>query len=62
MPRLTLIILDGFGINTTTKEENAIALADTPTFEALFNSPYASLDASGKAVGVPDGQMGNSEI
>ena len=62
MPKLALIILDGFGINEFAPTENAISLAKTPTFDALFASPYARLDASGKSVGVPDGQMGNSEI
>ncbi len=62
MPRLALIILDGFGINENLPEENAIRLAHTPTFDTLFKSPYAGLEASGKAVWVPEGQMGNSEI
>jgi bisphosphoglycerate-independent phosphoglycerate mutase (AlkP superfamily) len=50
MPRLALIILDGFGINDFAPSENAIRLASTPTFDALFASPHARLDASGKAV------------
>lgn len=50
MPRLALIILDGFGINENLPEENAIRLAHTPTFDTLFKSPYAGLEASGKAV------------
>ena len=62
MKKLALIILDGFGINTKTPKENAIVQAKTPIFNKLFKSNYASLLAAGKAVGVPEGQMGNSEI
>jgi len=62
MKKLALIILDGFGINTKTPEQNAIIQADSPTFKDLFSQSYASIDASGKAVGLPEGQMGNSEV
>jgi 2,3-bisphosphoglycerate-independent phosphoglycerate mutase len=62
MKKLALIILDGFGINTKTPEQNAIIQADSPTFKDLFSQSYASIDASGKAVGLPQGQMGNSEV
>src|SRR5207244_2352987 len=42
---------------------NAIELADTPVFDRLWHDyPHAQLDASGEAVGLPDGQMGNSEV
>lgn len=62
MKKLALIILDGFGINSKTPKENAIAHAKAPTFKQLFAQPYSTLEASGKSVGVPEGQMGNSEI
>jgi len=61
-PFLILIVLDGFGCR---KEEkwNAIAAADTPRFDQLFReSSWTTLEASGLAVGLPDGQMGNSEV
>ncbi len=57
-----LCILDGFGINKI-REHNAIALANTPNIDKLFSTyPHATLNASGLAVGLPDGQMGNSEV
>ena len=57
-----LIILDGFGINNIT-EGNAIKAAKTPNLDKYFaNYPNTLLDASGMAVGLPDGQMGNSEV
>ena len=59
---LILIILDGFG---DSKEEyaNAIVAAKTPNIDKIFNtSPTTSIDASGMAVGLPEGQMGNSEV
>jgi len=62
MKKLALVILDGFGINSKTPKENAIAQGKTPALDKLFKSDYASLLAAGKAVGVPEGQMGNSEI
>lgn len=62
MKKLALIILDGFGINSKTPKENAIAQAKAPTLNKLWKADYAALLASGKAVGVPEGQMGNSEI
>lgn len=56
------MILDGWGINTK-QEGNAIALANTPVYNALLNEfPNTILDASGESVGLPDGQMGNSEV
>ncbi|HYC89140.1 MAG TPA: 2,3-bisphosphoglycerate-independent phosphoglycerate mutase [Thermoanaerobaculia bacterium] len=61
-PLLTLIVLDGFGCRTET-EHNAIAQAETPRFDALYREhAWTTLDASGLAVGLPDGQMGNSEV
>lgn len=62
MKKLVLVILDGFGINTQTPEQNAITLAATPTFSDLFQKLATKLDTSGRAVGLPDGQMGNSEV
>jgi 2,3-bisphosphoglycerate-independent phosphoglycerate mutase len=61
-PFLILIVLDGFGCRRE-KEWNAIATAETPRFDALFRDmPWTTLDASGLAVGLPPGQMGNSEV
>lgn len=59
---LTLLILDGWGYSEETKG-NAIHAAKTPNFDKLWNScPHTLLNASGLAVGLPDGQMGNSEV
>jgi 2,3-bisphosphoglycerate-independent phosphoglycerate mutase len=61
-PFLILIVLDGFGCRTET-EWNAIAQAETPRFHSLFRDhAWTTLDASGLAVGLPEGQMGNSEV
>jgi 2,3-bisphosphoglycerate-independent phosphoglycerate mutase len=61
-PFLILIVLDGFGCRKEI-ESNAIAEADTPCFDRLFHeSAWTTLDASGRAVGLPRGQMGNSEV
>ena len=57
-----LIILDGFGVNEE-GEHNAITQAKMPCIDKYFaNNPYTTLEASGTAVGLPDGQMGNSEV
>ncbi|MCQ2499353.1 MAG: 2,3-bisphosphoglycerate-independent phosphoglycerate mutase [Lachnospiraceae bacterium] len=57
-----LLILDGYGINEKT-EGNAIAMAKTPVMDRLMKEyPYVKGNASGMAVGLPDGQMGNSEV
>jgi 2,3-bisphosphoglycerate-independent phosphoglycerate mutase len=57
-----LIILDGFGMNPS-KLNNAVQLADTPNLDAYFaRFPHTALDASGLSVGLPIGQMGNSEV
>jgi 2,3-bisphosphoglycerate-independent phosphoglycerate mutase len=59
---VVLVVLDGWGYRTQ-REGNAIALAHLPTWDALFaRSPRTLLDASGLPVGLPDGQMGNSEV
>ena len=57
-----LIIMDGFGINPA-KEGNAIYTAGTPELDRLMAKfPHTQLGASGMDVGLPDGQMGNSEV
>jgi 2,3-bisphosphoglycerate-independent phosphoglycerate mutase len=62
MPPLVLIVLDGWGIRPA-RDNNAIALARTPVFDGLLAKyPHARLIASGEAVGLPAGQMGNSEV
>ncbi|WP_374764128.1 2,3-bisphosphoglycerate-independent phosphoglycerate mutase [Yunchengibacter salinarum] len=59
---VVLCILDGWG-HREDAVDNAIAQADTPTYDRLFaNCPRAWLKTSGEAVGLPDGQMGNSEV
>ena len=59
---LLLCIMDGFGINSA-ENGNAVKAAKTPNLDKLFeNCPNTLLDASGMAVGLPDGQMGNSEV
>jgi 2,3-bisphosphoglycerate-independent phosphoglycerate mutase len=61
-PPLTLIVLDGFGCRKET-DWNAIAQATKTRFDSLFReSAWTTLDASGLAVGLPPGQMGNSEV
>jgi 2,3-bisphosphoglycerate-independent phosphoglycerate mutase len=61
-PFLILIVLDGFGMRME-PEWNAIAQAEKPRFDVLFRDcPWTSLEASGLAVGLPVGQMGNSEV
>ena len=57
-----LMILDGFGI-AEASEGNAVSLAKKPNFDRLVKEfPTSELQASGMAVGLPDGQMGNSEV
>lgn len=57
-----LMILDGFGLNEKT-EGNAVAQAKTPVIDGLMKEyPFVKGNASGLAVGLPDGQMGNSEV
>src|SRR5688572_15308178 len=61
-PFLILIVLDGFGCRAE-REHNAIAQAETPRFQALYrDAAWTTLEASGLAVGLPEGQMGNSEV
>ena len=60
---LMLMVLDGWGYNPNSTEKNAIAEAKPENFEKLFNNyPHTLIKASGEAVGLPDGQMGNSEV
>ena len=57
-----LMILDGFGIRKETYG-NAIAAADTPVLDDFFSRyPFITIEASGEPVGLPAGQMGNSEV
>ena len=57
-----LVILDGFGLNEKT-QGNAVAKADKPELDRIFSKyPSTRLQASGSFVGLPDGQMGNSEV
>ncbi|MBW4618380.1 MAG: 2,3-bisphosphoglycerate-independent phosphoglycerate mutase [Cyanosarcina radialis HA8281-LM2] len=59
---VVLVILDGWGERKET-DGNAIAAADTPVFDSLQAAyPHTSIYTSGKAVGLPEGQMGNSEV
>lgn len=59
---VVLMILDGYGLNERT-EGNAVALAKTPVMDELMKTcPYVKGKASGMAVGLPEGQMGNSEV
>src|SRR5437762_292493 len=59
---LVLIILDGFGIRKAT-EANAITAAHTPIWDKLWQqAPHTTLLACGPSVGLPEGQMGNSEV
>jgi len=64
MPRslVTLIILDGFGC-APAGPGNAVELAETPVFDRLWRDfPHTTIEASGPAAGLPQGQMGNSEV
>jgi len=64
-PRVVLCILDGFGQRQDPHPErgNAILAASARYFQGLFERyPHTTLQASGRAVGLPDGQMGNSEV
>ncbi|MDX1903863.1 MAG: 2,3-bisphosphoglycerate-independent phosphoglycerate mutase, partial [Thermonemataceae bacterium] len=62
MNKVLLMILDGWGI-ATKPEISAIDKAKTPFWDSLLkNYPHSHLQASGLAVGLPEGQMGNSEV
>jgi len=62
VPSLALIILDGWGL-AEPGPGNAISLAETPVFDRLWGEfPHTQLSAQGPDVGLPEGQMGNSEV
>lgn len=62
MKKVALIILDGWGLGDGTKAD-AISNSNTPFVDSLYkNYPYSTLLTSGEHVGLPDGQMGNSEV
>jgi len=59
---ILLLVMDGYGINPH-QEGNAIALASKPNLDEIFTRyPFTTLGASGLDVGLPEGQMGNSEV
>jgi len=61
-PLVALVILDGWGC-APPGPGNGISLASTPVFDGLWERyPHTTLEASGHAVGLPEGQMGNSEV
>jgi len=58
-----LAVLDGWGMNENTDQKNAIAEVDTKNFDRLMAEyPHTLIEAAGEAVGLPEGQMGNSEV
>jgi 2,3-bisphosphoglycerate-independent phosphoglycerate mutase len=62
VPSLALVILDGWGL-AEPGPGNAVSLAETPVFDRLWGRfPHTRLSAQGRDVGLPDGQMGNSEV
>ncbi len=62
LPAVVLVVLDGWGL-APEGPGNAISQASTPVFDALWERyPHTTLNASGPAVGLPEGQMGNSEV
>jgi 2,3-bisphosphoglycerate-independent phosphoglycerate mutase len=62
VPSVCLVVLDGWGL-APDGPGNAISLADTPVFDALWaEHPHTTLTAKGESVGLPAGQMGNSEV
>ncbi len=59
---VVLVVLDGWGLREDTTH-NGVAMAKTPVFDQLVQDyPFTQLNASGEAVGLPDGQIGNSEV
>ena len=59
---VVLLVLDGWGV-APPGPDNAVSIAETPVFDRLLGAyPHGTLDASGLAVGLPPGQMGNSEV
>lgn len=62
MKKTILIVIDGLGLREQ-KQGNGFKLANTPTFDMLFSQyPNSIIQASGEFVGLPAGQMGNSEV
>jgi 2,3-bisphosphoglycerate-independent phosphoglycerate mutase len=62
VPAVCLVVLDGWGL-APEGPGNAVALADTPVFDRLWSEhPHTTLTACGECVGLPAGQMGNSEV
>ena len=62
VPSVCLVVLDGWGL-AEAGPGNAVSLAHTPVFDDLWaRYPYTQLTACGRAVGLPEGQMGNSEV
>jgi 2,3-bisphosphoglycerate-independent phosphoglycerate mutase len=62
VPSVCLVILDGWGL-AEPGPGNAVSLASTPIFDELWEAyPHTTLTACGRAVGLPEGQMGNSEV
>jgi 2,3-bisphosphoglycerate-independent phosphoglycerate mutase len=62
LPSVCLVVLDGWGL-APVGPGNAISLAETPVFDALWaEHPHTTLTAMGESVGLPAGQMGNSEV
>src|SRR3954452_14876069 len=62
VPQVCLVILDGWAL-APDGPGNAVSLADTPVFDRLWEEhPHTTLTAKGEAVGLPEGQMGNSEV
>jgi 2,3-bisphosphoglycerate-independent phosphoglycerate mutase len=62
VPRAVLVVLDGWGL-APPGPGNAVSLANTPVFDGLWaRYPHTQLTAGGLAVGLPEGQMGNSEV
>ncbi|MFQ3320814.1 MAG: 2,3-bisphosphoglycerate-independent phosphoglycerate mutase, partial [Natronomonas sp.] len=61
--RGALVILDGWGLSEADDGADAVAAAETPTFDRLRTSgAYGTLETHGRRVGLPEGQMGNSEV
>ena len=62
LPSVCIVVLDGWGL-APEGPGNAVSLAETPVFDDLWaRYPHTTLTACGRAVGLPDGQMGNSEV
>src|SRR5271168_4316695 len=62
VPSVCLVVLDGWGL-AEPGPGNAVSMASTPVFDELWDAyPHTTLTAFGRAVGLPEGQMGNSEV